>query len=148
MRKTFPDAVRSRCRGPFAINKSGCMILVDTSVWIRFLANRSPYADRLDNLLDRGEVAGHELIYGELLIGDRGGRAKLLASYEKMYQAKLVPHGDIVAFVRARKLHGRGLGWIDVHLLASAIVERLQLWTADNSFAAVANELGIAGENS
>ena len=124
------------------------MILVDTSVWIRFLANQSPYADRLDNLLDRGEVTGHELIYGELLIGDRGGRAKLLASYENMHQAKLVPHGDIVAFVRDRKLHGRGIGWIDVHLLASAIVERLQVWTADNSFAAVANKLGVAWENS
>lgn len=124
------------------------MILVDTSVWIRFLSNQAPYADRLDNLLDRGEVTGHELVYGELLIGDRGGRAKLLAGYEKMHQASMVPHGDVVAFVRARNLHGRGLGWIDVHLLASAIVERLRLWTADNSFAAVARELGIAWENS
>jgi predicted nucleic acid-binding protein len=58
------------------------MILVDTSVWIRFLTNQSPYANRLDALLDRGEVTGHELVYGELLIGDRGGRTKLLASYE------------------------------------------------------------------
>jgi predicted nucleic acid-binding protein len=124
------------------------MILVDTSVWIRFLSNQSPYADRLDSLLDQDEVTGHELIYGELLIGDRGGRAKLLASYEKIHQARTVPHSDVVAFVRARNLHGRGLGWIDVHLLASAIVGRLQLWTADNSFAAVAKELGVAWENS
>ncbi len=122
------------------------MILVDTSVWIRFLANQAPYANHLDDLLDRGEVTGHELVYGELLIGDRGGRAKLLDSYEKMHQASMVPHGDVVAFVRARKLHGRGIGWIDVHLLASAIVERLQLWTADHSFAAVARELGVAWE--
>jgi predicted nucleic acid-binding protein len=120
------------------------MILVDTSVWIRFLSNQAPYADQLDTLLGRGEVAGHDLIYGELLIGDRGGRAKLLAGYEKMHQAGMIPHGDVVAFVRDRKLHGRGLGWVDVHLLASALVGRLQVWTADQSFAAVARELGIA----
>ena len=59
------------------------MVLVDTSVWIRFLANRTPYATTLDALLDRDEVAGHELVYGELLIGDRAGRAKLLGAYEQ-----------------------------------------------------------------
>jgi predicted nucleic acid-binding protein len=122
------------------------VILVDTSVWIRFFSNQAPYVDRLDTLLDRGEAAGHELIYGELLISDRGGRTKFLASYERMYQASVVPHSDVVSFVRVRKLHGRGLGWIDVHLLASALVGRLQLWTADNNLAAVAGELGVAWE--
>ena len=56
------------------------MVLVDTSVWIRFLANRPPYAAGLDRLLALDQVAGHELVYGELLIGDRGGRGKLLVS--------------------------------------------------------------------
>lgn len=50
------------------------MVLVDTSVWIRFLANRSPYALEMDRLLDRIDVAGHDLVHGELLIGDPGGR--------------------------------------------------------------------------
>jgi predicted nucleic acid-binding protein len=122
------------------------MILVDTSVWIRFLGNQTPYAQRLDALLNRGEVSGHELVYGELLIGDRGGRAKFLASYEKMHQTSMISHSDVVSFVRIRKLHGRGLGWVDVHLLASAIVGRSQLWTADNNLAAVARELGVAWE--
>src|ERR1700693_2251597 len=106
------------------------MVLVDTSVWIRFLANRAPYAAALDRLL----------------IGDRGGRRKLLAAYERMHQAEMVPHRDVVAFVRHRGLHGRGVGWIDVHLLASAIVGRLQLWTADPRFAAVAGDLGVGYE--
>lgn len=122
------------------------MVLVDTSVWIRFLINRAPYAAELDRLLALDEVAGHELVYGELLIGDRGGRRKLLAAYERMHQAGLVAHSDVVAFVRDRDLHGRGVGWIDIHLLASALVERLQLWTADPRFSAVANQLGIAYE--
>ena len=120
------------------------MVLVDTSVWIRFLANRAPHAAALDRLLDLDEVTGHELVYGELLIGDRGGRRKLLAAYERIHQAEMVPHHDVVAFVRDRRLHGRGMGWIDVHLLASAIVGRLQLWTADPRFSTVANELGVA----
>ena len=120
------------------------MVLVDTSVWIRFLANRAPCAAELDRLLGLDEVTGHELVYGELLIGDRGGRSKLLAAYERMHQAAIVPHRDVVAFVRDRDLHGRGMGWIDVHLLASAIVGRCHLWTADPRFSAVAAELGVA----
>jgi predicted nucleic acid-binding protein len=56
----------------------------------------------------------------------------------------MVLHRDVVRFVRDRDLEGRGVGWIDVHLLASAIVERLQLWTADQRFSAVANEFGVA----
>jgi hypothetical protein len=121
-------------------------VLVDTSVWIRFLANRSPYAAELDGLLSRDEVRGHDFVYGELLIGDRGGRKALLANYERMDQAPVVPHVEVVAFARDRKLNGRGIGWIDAHLLASALVGRLKLWTADSPLATVATELGIAYE--
>src|SRR5262249_35273869 len=96
-------------------------VLVDTSVWIRFLSNRAPYAAELDRLLSEDEVFGHQLIYGELLIGDKGGRKKLLAHYERMDQAPVVPHSEVVTFVRDRELHGRGIGWIDAHLLASAL---------------------------
>ena len=120
------------------------MVLVDTSVWIRFLVNRAPYAAELDRLLGLDEVTGHELVYGELLIGDRGGRRTLLAAYERIQQAPTVPHRDVVAFVRARDLHGRAVGWIEVHLLASSIVGRLQLWTAYPRFSTVANEFGVA----
>jgi predicted nucleic acid-binding protein len=120
------------------------MVLVDTSVWIRFLANREPYAAELDRLLERDEVVGHQLIFGELLIGDRGGRPKLLAAYEQMHQASVIPHPEVVTFVRDRQLQGRGVGWVDVHLLASALVDRLQVWTADPRFADVAEELAVA----
>jgi len=122
------------------------MVLVDTSVWIRSLAGKAPYVAGLDRLLGRDEVAGHELVYGELLIGDRGGRRKLLEAYERMHQASIVPHREVVAFVRERDLHGHGLGWIDAHLLASAIVWRLKLWTADSGLSVVARELGVAWE--
>jgi predicted nucleic acid-binding protein len=120
------------------------MVLVDTSIWIRFLANREPYAEELNRLLSLDEVVGHQFVYGELLIGDRGGRQKLLAEYGRMDQAKVVPHREVVAFVLNRRLHGLGAGWIDVHLLASVIVEGLNLWTADPRLSALAEQLGVA----
>jgi predicted nucleic acid-binding protein len=119
------------------------MVLVDTSVWIRALSNRAPFAEELGRLLDLDEIVGHDLIYGELLIGDRGGRQKLLADYRRRTQATAVPHWEVVALVEHRHLHGRGVGWIDVHLLASAMVSDAQLWTADPRLAAVAHEFGV-----
>jgi predicted nucleic acid-binding protein len=121
-------------------------VLVDTSVWIRFLSNRAPHAAELEELLSRNEVCGHDVVYGELLIGDVGGRTKLLADYEQMHQAPVVPHDDVVAFVRNRRLHGRGIGWIDAHLLASSLVGRLKLWTTDPRLMALATELGVSYE--
>jgi predicted nucleic acid-binding protein len=122
------------------------MVLVDTSVWIRALRNRARYKSELDRLLALDQVVWHELVYGELLIGDKGGRSKLLAAYQLMQQAETIPHRDVVEFVRGGGLHGQGLGWIDIHLLASALVGRFRLWTADARFAAMARELGVAYE--
>ena len=119
------------------------MVLVDTSVWIRSFAGRQPFAHELDRLLSNEQVEGHELVYGELLIGDRGGRKQLLADYKQMFQAAVVPHPEVVAFAESRRLHGLGVGWIDVSLLASAIVSGLKLWTADPRLASMAHELGV-----
>jgi hypothetical protein len=55
-------------------------------------------------------VSGHDFIYGELLIGDKGGRKQLLASYEQMHQAPMVTHDEVVVFVCDRRLHGRAIG--------------------------------------
>lgn len=121
-------------------------VLVDTSIWIRFLSNRAPYARELDDLLSREEVRAHDFVYGELLIGDRSGRKKLLGDYELMDHAPVVPHADVAVFVRERNLQGRGIGWIDAHLLASALVGRLRLWTADAALGKVAGDLDVAYE--
>lgn len=122
------------------------MVLVDASVWIRFLSNRPPYAAELHRLLGRDDVAGHEFIYGELLMGDNGGRKNLLSAYMKIHQAITIPHLEVAGFVHARKLNGRGVGWLDAHLLASAIVEGMRLWTADRRLSGLAKELNIAFE--
>jgi predicted nucleic acid-binding protein len=120
------------------------MVLVDTSVWIRFLANRMPYAAELDRLLESDEAAGHDLVYGELLIGDPGGRTQLLNSYDLIHRVPDVGHAEATEFVRSHKLHGTGIGWIDAHLLASALVADTSLWTADEHLARLAGKLGIA----
>jgi len=121
------------------------MVLVDASVWIRFLAGREPFASGLDHLLGRDEVVGHELVFGELLMGDMGGgRRKLLEAYAQMHQANTVAHEEIVEFVRGRRLSGRGVGWIEVSILASAMVEGFQMWTADPLFLTLASDLRVA----
>jgi predicted nucleic acid-binding protein len=118
------------------------MVLVDTTVWIRALAGKQPYRAHLDELLDQELVLAHELVYGELMIGDAGGRARALAEYARFRYAPSIPHRDVVDLVRARKLYGRGIGWIDVHLLASSLVAEAQLYTADHRLHELAQELG------
>lgn len=118
-------------------------VLVDTSVWIRALSGRPPYRDGLDTLLDLQRVVGHDLVFGELLIGDKGGRGRLLDDYARMPHAPVISRGELVTFVRTRKLHGRGVGWIDIHLLASTLVGGLRLWTADPALESLATELGV-----
>ena len=119
-------------------------MLVDTSVWIRFLAKREPFSSQLDALLSDQRVVGHEFVLGELLIGDTGRRGDFLATYEYIPYAEVISHGEVVTFVRDRSLAGRGVGWVDTHLLASALVGGYSLWTADRSLEALARELGVA----
>jgi predicted nucleic acid-binding protein len=75
------------------------MVLVDTSLWIRFLANKSPSMVELKTLLDREEVAGHELVFGELLIGDKGGRKAVLSEYSHIRWMPTIPHRELATFV-------------------------------------------------
>ena len=83
-------------------------------------------------------------VYGELLVGDKG-RRQLLASYQQMHKAPVVLHREVVSFVaRAPAARGRGMGWVDAHLLASALVGRLKLWTTDPQLATLAWALGVA----
>ena len=120
------------------------MVLADTSAWVRFFFGQEPFLSRMDRLLASRWVAGHPLVYAELLMGDRGGRQKFLLEYAQSHQAIFVPHEEVIAFVHLRRLNGRGIGWIDAHLLASALADRMQLFTADERLVAIAEELGCA----
>ena len=119
------------------------MILVDTSVWLRALGGKAPFKKHLSELVLAGEGLGHELVYGELLIGDNGGRTKLLTDYATLAYAPVVNHLEVADLVRARELFGRGLSWTDAHLLASAIVARALLYTSDVALLEAAGEAGV-----
>lgn len=120
------------------------MVLVDTSVWIQFLYNKASVSEELDRLLSCEEVVAHDLVYGELMIGDTGGRSKLLHFIENLPKAETLPHDEVVQFVRKHSLQARGAGWIDIHLLASAFSAKLPFWTADPRLHDIAEELKIA----
>lgn len=122
------------------------MILVDTSVWVRAFAYKQPYRDELDELLENETVVRHDLVHGELLIGDPAGREKPLATYLSFTRVDTVPHDEVVELVRRRKLHGTGIGWIDAHLLAAALAERVQIFTADHALQEQARRLGVLYE--
>jgi predicted nucleic acid-binding protein len=124
------------------------MVLVDTSAWLRALASKQPYRNEVDALLDAELVVRHDLVYGELLIGDNGGRAKMLANYLAFQRIETVAHSEVVALVRSQRLFGTGLSWIDVQLLAAALVNRAQLYTADQPLRASARALGVLHEPS
>jgi len=85
------------------------------------------------------------MIFGELLLGDvAGARKHLLDAYAQMRQSIAIPHEEVVEFVRMRRLGGRGVGWVDINILASAVVGGLRVWTADSSLSPVASDLRIA----
>ncbi len=114
------------------------MVLVDTSVWVSHL--RKTHAGLVD-LLNDGEVACHPFIVGELACGNLKNRTIILALLEALPMTLLVEHKDVLAFVEGHDLMGKGLGYIDVHLLASAALTELPLWTFDKKLAEAADTL-------
>jgi predicted nucleic acid-binding protein len=118
------------------------VILVDTSVWIDHFRS----ADRtLATYLLDAQVACHPFVVGELAVGSLRRRAEILRWLEALPAAPVVSHTEVMLFVETYGLAGVGLGWIDVHLLASACLAGHDLWTNDRRLEAAARRLGLAG---
>jgi predicted nucleic acid-binding protein len=115
-------------------------VLVDTSVWIDHF--REPNAD-LEYLLDEGRVATHPFVIGELACGSLRHRSEILGLLETLPFVPVATQEEVLAFVERQRLHGSGLGWIDVHLLASARLGRQSLWSADRRLRHTAVRLGL-----
>jgi len=120
------------------------MILFDTSVWLRYLRGEEPYESHARELLTRDSVLSHDLVYGELLIGNRGSRTALLADLRQIPSAPTVAHREMVGFVQDRRLLAQGLSWIDAHVLAATLLVHARVWTADEALQRAATALGIA----
>jgi predicted nucleic acid-binding protein len=115
-------------------------VLVDTSVWIDHFRKRN---DRLSAQLEAGEVWIHPFVIGELACGSLSERRKVLTLLSALPGAPMAEHDEVMRFVETHGLFGKGLGWIDMHLLRSAQIMQLPFWTLDKRLAAVARDLGL-----
>jgi hypothetical protein len=118
------------------------MILVDTSVWVDHLREGIPL---LCDLLNAGEVTTHPFVIGELACGNIRSRAKVLKLLGDLPSAILATHEEAIHTVESNALQGTGIGWVDVHLLASALLSRTPIWSRDKPLNKAAEKLGIAG---
>jgi len=114
------------------------VILVDSSVWVDHFRRPDP---RLMRLLEAGEVLTHSLIIGELACGNLASRRTTLALLQELPKADEASSGEVLAFIERGRLHGTGLGVVDVHLLASMLLSDAELWTRDQPLAKAAARL-------
>lgn len=119
-------------------------MLVDTSIWVQHLRHGNA---QLVTCLDGDEVEIHPFVIGELACGNLSKRSEVLNLLAALPVVPIAAHDEVLMFVESRMLMGRGLGWIDVHLLASATLASTTFWTADKRLAAVARDLGLGLED-
>ena len=104
------------------------MILVDTSVWVEHLRYGTI---GLEALLADGDVVCHPFIIGELACGNLKERKEILSLLQDLPMASCADDDEVIQFIEDHKLMGKGLGYIDIHLLMSARLDRVPLWTVD-----------------
>ena len=121
------------------------MILADTSVWVEHLRRRD---DRLADLLERAQVTCHPFVMGELALGSLKRRTDILALLATLPMAVVVRDNEVLTLIEQRRLFGTGLGWVDVHLLASAVITQTPLWTLDRRLATAARALAVSARAS
>jgi predicted nucleic acid-binding protein len=116
------------------------MILADTSVWIQHL-RRGEAA--LEDRLSEGLIIVHPFVTGELACGNLKRREVILADLAALPAARTATDNEVRELIERQRLWGRGLGWIDMHLLASALISGCKLWTLDGELHDAAAELGL-----
>ena len=116
------------------------MVLADTCIWIEhFRHGEQSLADRLAE----GIVLMHPFVSGELACGNLKDRDSILSALRALPAATPATDAEVLQLVEDRRLWGRGLGWIDAHLLASALLSKCRFWTSDTRLAKAASELGL-----
>ena len=117
------------------------MILVDSSVWVEHLRRGLP---RLATLLQEGKVLIHPWVIGELACGKLRNRGEVLELLQGLPAAIVASDSEVLLLIEREQLMGRGIGYVDAHLLASAKLSHARLWTQDRRLAALAEERGLA----
>ena len=118
------------------------MILADSSVWIDHI--RTPLA-ALNQALNERLLFCHPIVIGEVACGNLRDRGVLSAMYD-LPQAIVAEHTEVFHLIEQRRWMRKGAGFMDLHLLSSAILSDLKLWTRDKRLAALASELGLQYE--
>ncbi len=122
------------------------MILVDTSVWVDHLRSGDP---ALAQLLEQTRVIMHPMVLGELACGSLQNHRRLLQLWQQLESLQPVSHNEALYFIEQNALMGKGIGYVDVHLLASAaIAAGVKLWTRDKRLVRIAGDLRYAWEES
>jgi predicted nucleic acid-binding protein len=116
------------------------MVLVDSSVWIEHFRKGQP---QFAKLLNEASVLMHPFILGELACGNLKNRADILRDLEDLPQALAATHEETLELMSKRKLWGRGIGWIDAHLVASALLSHCRFWTFDERLHKAAADIGV-----
>jgi len=116
------------------------MILVDTSVWVDHLRSGTI---GLDALLQDGQVLCHPFIIGELACGHLKNRAEILTLLQQLPVATRAEDEELIKFIEDHTLMGKGLGYIDIHLLMSAMLTKVPLWTIDRRLHEISLQLRL-----
>jgi predicted nucleic acid-binding protein len=116
------------------------MVLVDTSVWIEHFRKNNP---ALQQLLNEAVVLIHPFVIGELACGNLKNRRRILADLNALPFAISPAHDEVLRLIEERKLEGLGIGWIDGHLLASALLSNCRFWTLDGRLDRAAAAAGV-----
>lgn len=119
------------------------MILVDTSIWIDHLRGTD---SQLAELLRLGQVLVHPFVTGEISLGSIRQRQTVIQLLGFQRQAPLASHAEVMSLIEQERLHGLGIGLVDVHLLASARSSGAMLWTRDKRLDAIAARLGTRAQ--
>ncbi|HEX5856125.1 MAG TPA: PIN domain-containing protein [Thermoanaerobaculia bacterium] len=117
------------------------MTLVDTSVWVDHLRRGNA---RLARLLEDGLVLIHPFVVGELALGRMRRRPEIFEFLGELPRAEAAEHGEVLEFVDRHELAGSGIGWVDAHLLASAALSGVGIWTLDRRLDLAAQRLALS----
>lgn len=118
------------------------MILPESTIWIEHL--REPVAE-LARMLDEDEVLGHPFVTGEVALGSIANRARVLDRLDNLPQLPVAEHDFVALMIESLGLWGKGVGYVDTHLLASLrLAGGARLWTLDKRLHAQAERLGVA----
>ena len=116
------------------------MVLVDTSIWVTHLRQGSR---QLEKLLMDAEVMCHPFIIGELACGNLKNRNEIISLLQSLPMAPTIEFDEFIFFIDRNHLIGKGVGFVDVHLLASAQLTGVSLWTADKRLKSTADQLEL-----